>query len=160
MDMTLNLPWSQKVEFARTHPINCCHESSVKSLRLLLHSKSVVPKLLPCCLEVGSFFFSIPSISPNSWSWCFLIWMLILMWSIPWNVQMSFIDKFEPLPDLIILTLTQFPTNLLKSMMNESVLWEGTNTMCIVLLVIQVYRAPYLLISLQPSSVQKDIIPP
>ena len=59
---------------------------------------------------------------------------------------------WTPLSDLIILTLPLHPTNLLKLMMNESVLREYTTSMCMALLDRQVYRASYLLTSFWASS--------
>ena len=60
------------------------------------------------------------------------------------------------LSDLIILTLPLHPTNLLKLMMNESVLREYTTSMCMALLDRQVYRAPYLLTSFRPSFARNE----
>ena len=57
----------------------------------------------------------------------------------------------QPLSDLIILTFPLYTTNFLKLMMNESVLREYTTSMCMALLDRQLYRAPYLLTSFQPS---------
>ena len=47
--------------------------------------------------------------------------LLILIWYISWNAQVSSVDaptRFEPLSDLIILTITYAP-HLLKIMMND-----------------------------------------
>ena len=61
MDINLWLPQLQQAEFARTHQVNYFHESLVRSLKLLLHSLSGIPQILPCCLTVVDFF-SISSI--------------------------------------------------------------------------------------------------
>ena len=84
--------------------------------------------------------------------------LLILMWSISWNARVSSVDaptRFEPLPDLIILTITYAP-HLLKIMMNDESVnqcSESTQPHCIwpALLDRQVYRAPYLSTSFWPS---------
>ena len=66
----------------------------------------------------------------------------------------------QPLSDLIILTFPLYPTNFLKLMMNESVLREYTTSMCMALLDRQLYRAPYLLTSFQPSFRRNEPIRP
>ena len=63
---------------------------------------------------------------------------------------------FKPLSDLIILTLPLRPTNLLKLIMNESVLREYTTSICMTLLERQVHRAQYLLTSFWPSPTRND----
>ena len=76
-------------------------------------------------LDSGGFLFQIIHSPPFSFKK-----LLILIWSISWNTRDSSADaptRFEPLSDLIILTLPLRPTNLLKLMMNESVLREYTN---------------------------------
>ena len=56
----------------------------------------------------------------------------------------------EPLSDLIIPISPLHPTNLLKLMMNESVLRECTTSLCIALLGRQVHTTPYILTSFWP----------
>ena len=63
---------------------------------------------------------------------------------------------FKPLSDLIILTLPLRPTNLLKLIMNESVLREYTTSICMTLLERQVHRAQYLLTSFWLSPTRND----
>ena len=154
MGMNLWLLQLQQAEFAKTHQINYFHESSVRSLKLLLHSESGFPTLLPCCLIVVDFF------SKSSTHHHFLLKNLpILIWSISWNARDSSADaptRFEPLSDLIILTFPLHATNLLKLMINESVLREYTTSMCMALLDRQVYRAPYLLTSFRPSFTRNE----
>ena len=137
-DMNLNLPWTQQAEFSKTHPTNCFHESSVRSLRLLFHSESVAYKLLSMILKSGGFLFH-----AIHYQFSYKI-LLISMWSICWNAQMSSAvaeTKFKPLSNLVILTLSLHPTCLLKLIMKESVLRECTTSMCIVLFERQVYWA-------------------
>ena len=81
------------------------------------------------------------------------------MWSIPWNVRVSHADaptRFEPLSVIVILTLPLRPTNLLRLMMNESLLREYTTSMCMTLLDRQVYRATHLLTSFRPSFTRNE----
>ena len=153
MGVNLWLPQLQQTEFAKTHQINYFHESSVRSLKLLLHSKSGVPTLLPCYLIVVYFF---PKSSTHHH---FLLKYLILIWSISWNVRDSSADaqtRFELLSDLIILTLPLRPTNRFKLMMNESVLREYSTSMSMAILDRQVYIAPYHLTSFRPSFTRNE----
>ena len=59
--------------------------------------------------------------------------------------------RFEPLSDLVISILPLRPSNLLKLMMNESVLREDITSMCMGLLERQLYRGPYRLTSFRQS---------
>ena len=108
----------------------------------------------PMLLDSGGFLFHIihsPSVSFKK--------SPILIWSISWNARVSSDDAltwFEPLLDLIILTLPPHPTNLLKFMMNEPVLREYTTSTSMALLNRQVYRAPCLLTSSRPSFTRND----
>ena len=91
--------------------------------------RSQTPSML---LDSGGFLFHIIHSPP-----CSSKKLPILIWSISWNTRVSSVDAptwFKPLSDLIILTLPLRPTNLLKLMMNESVLRKYTTSMCMALL--------------------------
>ena len=98
-------------------------------------------------LDSGGFLFKIIHSAPFSFKK-----LPILIWSISTDAP----TRFEPLSDLIILTLPLQRTNLLKPMMNESVLREYTTSICMALLDRQVYRPPYLFTSFQPSFMRNE----
>ena len=125
-----------------------------KEFKIALALRIFSSQTPPMLLDSGGFLFHIIHSPPVSFKKS-----PILIWSISWNVRVSSDDAltwFEPLLDLIILTLPPHPTNLLKFMMNESVLREYTTSTSMALLNRQVYRAPCLLTSSRPSFTRND----
>ena len=139
-----------------TSSTRVCNDSSVKLLPWVFSNEFRTEQALvisctqtpPILLASGGFLFytiQSPPFSKKS---------PVFLWSIYWKAHISSADtptKFVPLSDLIILTISLCPMKHLKLKMSKSVLNEWTTSICTALLERQTYKAPYILISLQPS---------
>ena len=160
--LSISVANGREFMIASTSTSRVCKESSDKLLPWVFSKElkiALAPQIWrshtpPVLLDGGGFLFRIIHSPPFSFKK-----LPILILSISWNARDSSADvqtKFEPLSDLIILTFPLHPTNLLKLMMNESVLREYTTSMCMALLDRQVYRAPYFLTSFRPSFTRNE----
>ena len=160
--LSISVANGREFMIASTSTSRVCKESSDKLLPWVFSKElkiALAPQIWrshtpPVLLDGGGFLFRIIHSPPYSFKK-----LPILILSISWNARDSSADvqtKFEALSDLIILTFPLHPTNLLKLMMNESVLREYTTSVCMALLDKQVYRAPYLLTSFRPSFTRNE----